>query len=196
MLIIRKFNGSETELASIWAIIDDHKHTFLDDYTSLNPQDIISLSKAQHFYVVVTQYNLVIGIIWYSDSFHDLHSCIHILFRPKFYKQIQQHHIIKQAIDLGFSDLAVMKIKAMTLESQKSAMKLLKRFGFHRVRDPLRNETRQAGKLSDVWVFELHKKFWDRNKERVCGTRPNVVQKQTVNALTTGETPHGNEHDT
>jgi len=167
MITLRTANATDTP--TLAAMMHDHAHIYLDDYHEVS-NDLAGLLIASGDVIAYDWYGLAIGFAWFSDKHPDkLHASVHILIEPRHYRQVKKLDLVAKMLDRAFAVYDVGKIKAQCMHTQTSAMKLLKAHKFKQIALN-RNETKKGGKKVDVFGFELHRKFWTRNRLRELET--------------------------
>jgi len=156
MLTLR--SATLEDAPALWGIMSDYQHYFLDDYSVLNKQTVISLLETGCVYCI-DAFDYPVGMVWFNDQFYDLHISIHLLIRPKFMKLFSKENMGETIVDFGFNTYNVKKIKAFVLETQTVAIKLVLKHGFKQ-RAFYPRDTRQNGRYTHVRVLELAKHDW------------------------------------
>lgn len=170
------------DLPPIWCLLDDWKHTFLEDSDTLDRQFIADLVKNGEIIVCHTG-GLPWGVFWVSDiqpsvkGNDNLHGTLHFLCEPSRLRDVVKHDLIAKFIDRAFVVYNIRKLKGRALEPQTTAIKLLVKHRFFRV-GKLINETSLGGKPTTVVLFELQRHYWQKNRGFDNATRfgkhPNV----------------------
>ncbi len=155
---------------AVWALLDDYRPMFQDDYETLSPGWVLSLVNSGEPLVLEAE-GYPIGMAWYSDIRMQLHAMIHVLFRPQYLRAILKQGLLESVLDYGFQTLDLRKIKAMAMSTQTTAIKLLRRYQFKQC-GLFRKETRQHGKLIDVLAFELSRGYWKRHARQASPKSP------------------------
>jgi len=163
MLTLRKPRQGDEE--AIWAILDEYRDTFLSDYTQITIPwllDVLNSGQA----LVIALYDYPIGTVWFADKLDDLHAVVHCIYRPKYTKKLLRNQIFEQVVDFAFDELAIGKIKALPMETQKAAIGILRRLKFKEY-PKMRSETKVKDKRIDMILFELHKQYWINAKRKL-----------------------------
>ena len=142
------------DIFTLHCLFVDYQDIYLDDYPRYNIELLKKIVLAGEIIVIVNESNYPVGMLWFSDKFLDLHCEVHILVRPESMKQVLRQNIIPLALSYAFRD--VLKIKATPLGTQKGAIKLLNKYGFHHA-GTLHAETRQNKKKVNMLMYELKK---------------------------------------
>jgi RimJ/RimL family protein N-acetyltransferase len=153
------------DIPPLWVMIEDYKHLFFDDYDELDQGWIKELVLFEQL-IIIEGDAYPVGVVWFSDRVADLHATIHLLIRPQYLRQAVQQKLFFDILDKAFYSLNIKKIKAFAMEHQKGAIRLLKICKFKQ-NGLFRNDTRFRGKLTDIFAFELHRKFWEKFKRGI-----------------------------
>lgn len=149
------------DLPPILALLEDYKEGFQEDGESLDYEEIAQSIQEGNIWVI-DEWDYAVGAVSFSDIKPGISAVIHLIVRPEYLRRVLKLKLIEQSFNIAFKELGVGKIKALPMETQKTAIKLLNRFKFYRI-GIFRNETKQRGKFVDIIAFELHKKFWERH---------------------------------
>lgn len=153
------------DLPPLYALAEDHKHKFLDDYTTFSPDYARLLLADENTLVIDDGYGYAVGAFWFDDTRDDLHTTIHMLIRPEYYRALVKADLGKLSADHAFYKMGVARIYAFPMHTQTNAIKYLKRYGFYS-HLPWRSHTKQGGKRVDTIFMELKKSNWEKRSER------------------------------
>ena len=146
----------------IACLIKDHASKFLDDYEeSIDQAELLALLQAGEI-IVVDDSGYPVGGFWFNTPIADLSVEIHFICQPALLLRAYRSGLIDKAIGRAFKIYGVKKIKARVMTSQNGAIWLLQKMKFKQ-NGLLRNETRHFGKVVDVFLFELHRKFYEKH---------------------------------
>jgi RimJ/RimL family protein N-acetyltransferase len=160
MLILRA--PSPLDLPPLYNLAEDTSSKFLDDYHSFDLEYAHGILIDSNT-LVIDDNGFAVGVFWFDEVRADLHAQFHLLARPEYWRRILKEDICGQAVSLAFEKVGVSKFMAQTLSTQKSAIKLLRRYGFFEHR-PWYKHTRQGGIKVDVINFELRRKHWEKQR--------------------------------
>lgn len=146
------------DLAPLFVLADTHGTKFLDDYTEFSPEYCSNLL-TEDSTIVIDDNGFAVGMCWFSDKRDDLHSTIHFLLEPKFWRQFVKQQLHKTVINEAFKSQNVSRIYAYTMDGQKVAKKLLSSLGFFSHKTWY-SHTKQNGKRRDVTFHELKRSKW------------------------------------
>lgn len=155
--------ASQNDFYPLCALADDYKHLVLDDY------DVFDTSVVERIIsgcCLVFDSGYQEGAIWFDNVVDDLRADVHILVRPQYLRQIIKQSLIPQAFDLAFEVLKVGKILAYPMHTQKTALKLLRRYKFYEHK-PWTKHTRVNGLKTDVIMFELRRSYWRKERNGI-----------------------------
>lgn len=156
------------DVPTLVVMMEDHAGVFLDDYHEVG-LDVAQSLIASGDVIAFDRYGLAVGFAWFADKKDDLHVMLHCLIEPKHYREAKQGGLFTKLLDRAFVVYDVGKIKAMCMHTQKSAIRLLSSHKFKQ-NGLFRNETKRKGKKVDVMAFELHRKFWNRFRQKELET--------------------------
>lgn len=158
MLILRK--PTLIDLPPLYALAEDHRHKFLDDYTSFDlvfaQEVLINMPSA-----VIDDHGYACGVAWFDPVRDDLHAEIHLLINPQYWRRVIRQDVLRDLLNWGFEALGVNKIIARPMSTQKDAMRVLRRYSFYEHK-PFYKHTRQKGVIVDEIVFELRRGYWNK----------------------------------
>ena len=157
MLTLRK--PKERDII-LYNLASDHAQKFLDDYHEINKDYAFYLINDKDT-IVIDDKEFPVGVVWFDQKIPGLHSSVHFLIRPEYWKQFLKQELHKACITQAFEEQDIKKLCAYTMNNQKTAVKLLKMLGFyeHKV---WRSHTHQQGKCMDVTFFELKRSSWNK----------------------------------
>lgn len=158
MLTLRPSNL--LDLPPLYALANDYKSQFLDDYHDIDLEYAQGLCNSGAC-LVIDDFGYPAGAVWFSDQVDDLHCQVHVLVHPKHWREVIRRDILPQAVDWAFENLGVGKILAEPLSTQKTAMRLLRKYRFYEHK-PWYKHTKQGGVVVDVTRFEARKNYWRR----------------------------------
>lgn len=162
------------DAASILAVMERYKQTYLDDYHEVTLDTALEPIQANQM-IAIELSGCVVGAFWLTDwADDDLHCQLHLLIDKPFVRRALKEDLFEQVTAFVFKNSNVVKIKALAMEHMDTAIKLLKRTGFKQ-NGLFRNETKVDGKLRDVFAFELHKRYW--SKRHGNGQREKGLEK-------------------
>ncbi len=150
------------DLPPLAALLEDYRGFYFDDY-ALYDHDFLKQLIHTNELIMIDYQGYPVGVVWFSDKVADLHVSVHLLLRPEYLRKALKQDLFSALIHEAFYSLGVSKIKALALETQRMAIKLLRKYKFKH-NAIFRNETRQHGKKIDVFAFELHRHYWEKQK--------------------------------
>lgn len=157
-----KLRKPETfDLPPLYALADDYKHKAMDDYDVFNAEVVKEI--LQGHTLVIDEYGYAVGAIWFDDVIDDLRGTVHLMVRPRYMPKVLEQELIPQAFDWAFKNLKIGKILAYPMHTQKTALKLLRKYRFYEHK-PWHKHTKVKGTKVDVIMFELRKSFWEKNR--------------------------------
>lgn len=156
MLILRP--PTPHDLPPLYNLAMDERDKFLDDYTTFDLEYAKVVVTSPHA-LVIDDYGYAAGIVWFDDTREDLHTSMHVLVKPEYWKQVIKLDLLPQAADWAFDNMGVGKILAEPMSTQKGAIKLLRKYKFYEHK-PFYKHTKQKGVIVDVIHFELRKNYW------------------------------------
>lgn len=159
-LLLRPAN--HLDLPPLMALAHDFKNLFLDDYSELEMEDVADVVKSGRAFVF-DLHGYAVGCIWFDEVLDDLHCQVHVLVRPEYLRQVLKQDFIGLSIDWAFEQLKVGKVKARTMSTEKSAIKLLRRFKFKDAA-PVFKETRHNGVKVDMIHWEMRRNWWLKDR--------------------------------
>jgi RimJ/RimL family protein N-acetyltransferase len=153
------------DIPPLWRLMEDYQHRFFNDFDTLDREWIQALVQSGEL-ITIDDAGYAVGVIWFSDQLADLHAEIHLLIQPQALRLALKQQLFAEILDKAFYLLQVRKIKAIAMETQVGAIKLLRRLKFKQ-NGLFRNETKVKGKAVDVFTFELHRKFWEKYRHGI-----------------------------
>lgn len=160
MLILRP--SQITDIPPLYRLASDKKHLFLDDYSDFDLEYAHGVCNGSA--LVIDHYDYAVGAIWFDDQRDDLHCQLHALVQPQHWREVLKQDMLGKAVDWAFENLGVAKILAEPMSTQKSAIRLLRKYRFMEHR-PWYKHTKQNGIVVDVIRFEARKNFWRRHRD-------------------------------
>jgi RimJ/RimL family protein N-acetyltransferase len=151
------------DLPPIYALAMDEKDKFLDDYQVFDLDYAKELIASPHARII-DDHGYAAGIVWFDETRDDLHTQMHVLVKPEYWKQVIQLDLLPQAADWCFDTMNVAKILAEPMSTQKGAIKLLRKYKFYEHK-PFYKHTKQKGVIVDVIPFELRKNYWRKLRD-------------------------------
>lgn len=148
------------DLPPLYNLAIDQADKFLDDYESFDlsyAQDVL----ADPYTLVIDDHGYACGVVWFNNTLDDLHTEMHVLVRPEYWRQVIKQDVLPQAVTKTFAEMCVGKILCKPMHTQKSALRLLRKYKFYEHK-PWRKHTRQKGVKVDVILFELRKNYWEK----------------------------------
>lgn len=168
---LREATVSDT--ASLFGLLTDFAHTFEEDGRDLfTPKEAMEAGPVY----MVDYYGFPVGAFLLTDMDEGLHASIHLLLRPEYMRRALRSGILIEFVDTAFSRYDLVKLKARALANQGTAIKLLKRHRFFSI-CKLWNETRVNGKPTDLYLFELNRRYWDKTGREAVSQ--DVIKKGT-----------------
>lgn len=156
MLILRPSNL--LDLPPLYSLASDTKHLFLDDYSDFDLEYAHGVCNSRAT-LIIDHYDYPAGAIWFEDQVDDLHCQVHVLVHPKHWRQVLKQDILGQAVDWAFNNLGVNKILAEPMSTQKTAIRLLRKYQWYEHK-PWYKHTKQGGITVDIIRFESRKNYW------------------------------------
>lgn len=152
---------------TIWRLLDDHKASYLKDCDTVTRQTAMEIALSGMAWVFADCSDLVYGVVWFDNVFTSpirgpIHCEAHILLdhSPALRNVLRPGGLLEQVTSEAFVVIGVRKFKGFPDHKQKTAIKILQRLKFKQCglckRDAERN-----GKLVDLYVFELHRPYWE-----------------------------------
>jgi RimJ/RimL family protein N-acetyltransferase len=148
---------------------------YLDDFTSISKKYAVDVVASPDSLTIALPSEYPIGFVWFTDHLAALHKQAHILFEARYYRQVKA--ILPDIIDRAFADSDTLKLKAMAMHSQKSAVRILESLKFKSC-GLLRNETTVKSKKTDVLLYELHRRFWQRYRKLTTPKPVTLIEDQ------------------
>jgi RimJ/RimL family protein N-acetyltransferase len=146
------------DLAPVFNLANDYGSKFLDDYHEVSDAYIVQMMH-DPFSFIVADNGFPIGLVWFTDKLDDLHSEIHFLIRPEYWRPFIKQKLGAEIISQAFVEQNVLRFYAYTMDNQRTAFKLLKSLHFFSHK-PWMSHTKQAGKRRDVTFHELKRSTW------------------------------------
>jgi RimJ/RimL family protein N-acetyltransferase len=140
----------------------DHQVKFMDDYHEVTVPYLQAIADDPAT-LIIDDHGYAAGVIWFDDTVDNLRTAMHILIRPEYWRPVIQQDILPQAATKTFEKLGVGKILAFPMSTQKTAIRVLRRYGFYEHK-PWLKHTRQNGVKVDVIMFELRRKYWEKRQ--------------------------------
>ena len=155
--------ADKSDIPTIQALIDEFTAPHLED----DQEAPTALEVLESGYtVMIDRYGFPVGAFYLHDITDRLHATISLLLRPKHMRQAFRDNIFGEFLDKAFAAMGFRKLKARALRTQTGAVKLLKRYRFFRTCE-LWNETWIGGKATDVFWFELQRKYWTSHRQEI-----------------------------
>lgn len=159
----------------LWLLIDRLKEHYFEDcelehgFTADMLLPLIDGGNLSVMSLSILDAEVIVGAVL-LDEIHPakLHGRFHTLVDPVYWRQISRQDGISKAIDYTFKTYGVRKIKAMPMKTQKSALKLLKKYGFW-FGDAMPNEAMVKGKPVSVLPCHLTRGYWYKQKGQLNG---------------------------
>lgn len=159
--------ASIVDLPALVALIEDNKELYLTDYETFDFRDLIRGIDSGEI-LTIDVYGYAVGGVWLSERLDDLYVNAHFIAKPARLREILKRGVLEKVKDYAFEELGVGKIKASSLVSRKSTLRLLARLGFKQV-GLLTKETKRKGIKEDVALFELRKGYWKKQRKALGG---------------------------
>ena len=144
----------------------DQAGKFLDDFHEVTLPYVQEILADAHT-LVVDDHGYALGVIWFDDTVGDLHTTMHVLFRPEAWRAVIRQNILPKAATHAFKTMGVGKLLAFPMRTQKTAIKVLRKYKFYEHK-PWYKHTRYQGIKVDIIMFELRKKYWEKQYEQWC----------------------------
>jgi RimJ/RimL family protein N-acetyltransferase len=135
---------------AVFQLLCDYQDSYLDDFKTLDKAWVLHILPECH---VLMAKDALLGVIWFSDAVPRLHATVHLLLRPRAWRWLRHTDCIEALIQQQTRQHQWLKLKATVMETQRSAIKLLKNFGFVHV-GTLQQETLKNGKPMTCFSFE------------------------------------------
>jgi len=149
-----------TDLPPLYALAEDHKHKFLDDYHDFDLEYAKRILNNPHT-LIIDDHDYAVGVFWFDDTVDDLHSTIHMLIRPEYFRKFLKQGLGAEVINTAFESLGVLRLYGFPMSTQGSAIKILKKHHFYS-HIPWRSHTKQQGKRVDTIFLELKRSTWEK----------------------------------
>lgn len=158
--MISRRSARPDDAPDIWALLDAHKEVYLDDFNELTPDWVLAQCENEaHHTVLVDKFDVVRGVILVSDIREGLHCTAHITVNPRYWRAMVKADVIGQEISESIEKYKLFKVKASCMKHQKSAMTILRRYGFKLIATDW-HETTYKGKPTSVLRYSLLSKHW------------------------------------
>lgn len=167
---------TERDIAPLYNLADAHATKFLDDYHEISLKYANSLLSDPDS-LVIDDSGFPVGLVWFDDKVPGLHSSIHFLLNPEFWRAFLRESTAIKVINHAFESQDIIKLCAYTMDNQKTASKLLKSLGFYQ-HQVWRSHTHQDGKRRDVTFWELKKSSWNKRNALHDGHKSGEIQSK------------------
>lgn len=155
--------GRLSDLPVYWNLINDYKHLYEHALGSVNPDTAEELLRNGQV-ITITCDGYPVGGMCITDVYLGLHATVHLLVKPTYLRKVVEAETIKSILGALFNELDLLKLKAVALEQQAQAIKLLKLYGF-RKQGLLKNETFYKGVPASMLLYELNRAYFEQERE-------------------------------
>lgn len=147
------------DIPPLTALIARYRDRYFDDFDTWDTAFLVELIRSGAL-TVIDDGGYPAGLLWLNHRVADLHVTAHLLMHPRMVRRIYREGILDAMLARIFAT-GVRKIKALPMACQTGTVRLLKRLRF-KLSGILREETRYRGKPTDVLIFELSRKYWQK----------------------------------
>jgi RimJ/RimL family protein N-acetyltransferase len=155
--------GRLSDLPVYWNLINDYKHLYEHALGAVNPDTAEALLRAGQV-ITITCDGFPVGGVCITAVYLGLHATVHSLIKPAYLRKVMEAETIKSILGALFVELDLLKLKAVALEQQAQAIKLLKLYGF-RKQGLLKNETFYNSEPASILLYELNRAYFQQKKE-------------------------------
>lgn len=159
IITLRPYN--HLDFAPLALLFEREKRLFLDDYDPNITLEWIRDQIDNDNTTVLDWHGYAIGGFWLDEQCGDCSAKLHALFNPEYMRQILREKVPEQYLRLVFDGFGINKLWTQCYNTQKPAIKLLKRHQFFEFR-PMYKHTKQNGVKVDLITFELTRRFWSK----------------------------------
>jgi RimJ/RimL family protein N-acetyltransferase len=150
------------DLPPLYNLAEDRKSDFLDDYHDFSLEYAKRLLEDEDT-IIIDDNGFAAGAVWFTEKREDLHAQMHLLIRPEYWRRCFKEDIFNKIVDFSFENVKVSKLLAQVMDTQKTALKILRKYGFFEHK-PWHKHTKHKGVKVDIINFELKKGYWEKKR--------------------------------